>query len=392
MFSRPFAMALAGDGTRSLVVRLTPAAAAGLLVLAGATSLGHAAMDVFQVADVPVDVTSDTAAKAREQALIDGERLAFIRLLKRLTLRKDHDRLPNVSREEMASYVEDLEVEQEKTSPVRYIAKLRYRFKPKQVRNFLNFHSLPFAETPSKPALVLPVYQTAGALLLWDEPNPWREAWKEKPPEDGLLPTMLARGDLPDIAAIGAEQAMAGDVSRLRAVGDRYAVGDVIVAAAATRLLPGAAVPTLEVQVSRHGSGAARRSQFRFQPAQEEDLASVLKRAVAEVAQHLENAWKEANLLKFGDEAVAAVRIPVAGLADWLVVRKKLAGVAVVERLEVVLLSRDEVRVNIHYIGETEQLATALAQADLRLAPEGDEWVLQPAPAPGRPAAAGAKR
>ena len=41
-----------------------------------------------------------------------------------------------------------------------------------------------------------------------------------------------------------------------------------------------------------------------------------------------------------------------------------------------VLLSLDEVRINLHYVGQTEQLTGALAQAELTLVNEDGEWVL----------------
>jgi hypothetical protein len=48
-----------------------------------------------------------------------------------------------------------------------------------------------------------------------------------------------------------------------------------------------------------------------------------------------------------------------------------------VRQVDLVLLSREEVRANIQYIGELEQLILALEQADLRLSKEGDEWILR---------------
>ena len=50
--------------------------------------------------------------------------------------------------------------------------------------------------------------------------------------------------------------------------------------------------------------------------------------------------------------------------------------VAVVRRAEMVLLSRSEVRVNLHFIGDSDQLALALEQSDLRLFEEGGQWRL----------------
>ena len=86
-------------------------------------------MDVFEVRDVAVDVTAETATKARELALIEGRKLAFRRLLERLTLRIEHQGLPDLGAEEIAAYVNDFSVAEEKTSAVRYLARLNFRFK-----------------------------------------------------------------------------------------------------------------------------------------------------------------------------------------------------------------------------------------------------------------------
>jgi hypothetical protein len=82
---------------------------------------------------------------------------------------------------------------------------------------------------------------------------------------------------------------------------------------------------------------------------------------------------------------VVAAVVPITGLRDWLAVRKRLQQVAVVRRAEMVLLSQDEVRVNLHFLGDPGQLALALEQADLRLFEESGEWLLtllEPVPGP----------
>ncbi len=180
-----------------------------LLVLAPGMFSGRAgAQEVFTVTDVRVDATAKTAAAARETALAEGERRALGRLLARLTLRADQARLPVLERSQIAALVRNFEVEEEKTSSVRYLAKLTIRFKRKALRRLLRAHDIPFAETLSKPVLVLPVYEVADALALWDDPNPWREAWARQPKRDGLVPLVVPLGDLSDIADIGAEQAL----------------------------------------------------------------------------------------------------------------------------------------------------------------------------------------
>jgi hypothetical protein len=351
------------------------------IALAGAIlALGLApvrAASVFDVAGVAVDVTADTAAQARERALAEGERVAFRRLLERLTLRSDHSRLPNPPRAEIGNYLQDFSVADEKTSPVRYLAKLTFRFKAEEIRRLLDQVGIPFAETMSKPVLVLPVYQSAGALLLWDDPNPWRSAWSQVTVREGLVPLVLAAGDLQDVAAIGAEQAAAADESRLAAIAGRYGTTDTVVAVATMGYQPQQSVPYVRVFVSRHGPTAPKgRTEIEIIALAGENTGRLLQRAATETTRLIEDGWKRENLLSLGRASVAAVSVPIGSLADWLAVRKKLGEVSVVRRAEVILMSRAEVRLALHFIGEVDQLALALGQADLHLLREGDLWVL----------------
>ncbi|MCG8512142.1 MAG: hypothetical protein MI741_23240, partial [Rhodospirillales bacterium] len=90
------------------------------LVVAGIVRPAEAATpDVYEVAGVAVDVTSETAASARDKALADGHEQAFRRLLLRLTLKQDHDRFPQFKADEIAPYVQDFSVAKEKASATR---------------------------------------------------------------------------------------------------------------------------------------------------------------------------------------------------------------------------------------------------------------------------------
>lgn len=333
------------------------------------------AATAFEVQDVRVDVTAETAAAARERALADVEQKAFRRLFERLTLRADHDRMPALGRNKVSALVMDIEVAEEKTSSVRYIGRINVRFKADEVRRLLVDHNLPFAETPSKPVLVLPVYQEAGAIALFDEPNPWRAAWAAHPPSDGLVPFVLPLGDLQDILAVGAEQALKGDAQRLAAIASRYGARDALVAHGVLRV--GATGPELEVFATRYGTAMQENTIVNSYAAEKgEGTDALLARAVADVMRRVEDNWKRDNLLQYGQSSVLAVKVPVAVLADWLDVRRRLASVAVVKRVDLILLSRAEVRINLHYLGDLEQLRLALYQADLALAEEGTEWQL----------------
>ncbi len=330
----------------------------------------------FSVRGVKVDVTAASAVEARDKARMLGERAAFRQLLERLTMRVDHVRLPDFPTAEIATYVFDFEVAREKASTVRYLATLNYNFKAREIRNLLIDMGISFAETTSKPVLVLPVYQAAGTLLLWDDPNPWRQAWTGRPELDSLVPAILPTGDLADIAAIGPEQAVAGDDQRLSVIAARYNAGDTVVAHATLRM--DRSRPDLETYVTRYGTAMQEQTIVKsFTLKDQENLEGLLARAATELTSQIEDNWKRDNLLQFDKRAVVAVKIRINSLKDWLNIRNRLDGVAVIRSSDLVLLSLDEARVNLHYIGEPGQLALALEQTDLKIFREGDGWVLE---------------
>lgn len=356
-----------------------------LTLLLGVFALGAAlgaapvhAAGVYEVKNVAVDVTAETATAARDQALKQGERQAFRQLLESMVLQADHARLPKLADQEIAELIQDFSVSDEKTSAVRYLAKLTYRFREDDIRQLLRGAGIPFAETPSKPVLILPVLQQAGALLLWDDPNPWREAWRDEQSQQGLVPTLLPLGDLTDIGSIGPEQALRGDGQRLQAIAERYQAGATAVAYAQLKLDPAQARQVLEVTLTRHNITVDPQvSVLSFDAKPDEPVAALMTRAALSTEQTLEDNWKRDNLIQSGRRNAIAVSIPIAALGDWLAVKRRIGGVSVIRETEMVLLSKTEVQVILHYIGDIGQLILAMEQADLALQGEGDGWTVE---------------
>ena len=341
--------------------------------------------DVFSVANIYVDVTDKTASSARKKALAIGERKAFDMLLKRLTLRIDYHRLPDLDAEKISTFIQDFGVTEEKNSEIRYLANLTYRFKPNVIRDLLRDSEVQFAETISKPILVLPVYQLAGAAYLWDNPNPWRDSWlskfgilksKKKGQMVGLVPMLFGNGDLNDIATISAELAVKGDIKSLAAIARKYDVAKTLVAIAILKITA-RGTPVIEIQISRYDENSGKRLfTMQTKAREKEDVNALLKRATMEVINRVEELWKVDNLLKFEKVGVIAVTLPIDDLIEWVEAKRRLMKIAVIENIELVIFSRKEVRFNVHFIGDAEQLQLALAQLDMDLNEKESGWIL----------------
>ena len=176
---------------------------------------------IFSVSNVHVDETSISSVDAKKKAISEGQFRAFQILLRRLIKFDELARLPEISSEEIDPYVRDFSVNNEKNSPIRYLADLTFRFKAQKIRRFLRDLEVEFAETVRKPVLILPIYDLAAAKSLWETPNPWRKAWGDLSPHVGLVPFQLPVGDLKDVGIIGAEQAATGDQPRIKAIGNQ---------------------------------------------------------------------------------------------------------------------------------------------------------------------------
>ena len=164
---------------------------------------GAQSLNVFTISGVAVDEVAESAEVARKKAFANGERKAFERLFKRLTVRADHVRAGDAAVKDISALVQDIQVADQKNSQIRYLAKLTFRFKPAAVREFLRDMAVGFAETRSKPVLVLPVYESAGAVSLWDDSNIWRDAFAATVPADDR--TGVVSGERPVAGITGVE-------------------------------------------------------------------------------------------------------------------------------------------------------------------------------------------
>jgi hypothetical protein len=105
----------------------------------------------------------------------------------------------------------------------------------------------------------------------------------------------------------------------------------------------------------------------------------------------LDERWKSANLLRYGQGGAMVVDIPIARLSDWVEISRGLDGLTEVTDVEIASFARDNVRVQIRYLGDQFRLEEALGRIGLALSREGESWQLQPmggSRSPGEPASA----
>ncbi|HEY3910340.1 MAG TPA: DUF2066 domain-containing protein [Stellaceae bacterium] len=361
------------------------AAGAGLLLLVMALSLAPAAL-TSALADQPdpysatvkVDATADNADAARTIARTNGERAALMKVIAGLTGSTDESELPKLNDQTITDMVDSFEVAHEKMSPVRYLADYTFHFRPSKVRQLLRHAGIAFSETPGKPVVVVPVYLDGDKTMLWDDPNPWREAWGQIPAQSGPTRLSLPFGGIADLTTIDAEQARSGDAQALTDIAERNGGEEALVATATARR-QGDQLAGVDLSLKRYRQGQlidSRTDSLDAKPGEGE--ADLLKRAVAVAVADIERGPPPSSQTNNNVASLDAV-VPIASLGDWIEMRQRLAAVPAIRNIDLLSLSRQQAKIAIRYMGSPDQLKSDLAAADIELDGADPDWRLQPA-------------
>ncbi len=360
------------QGFRAVMHRILRRSGAVLVLgLCLAAAPASAQQDVFVATGVPVDITGDLAT-LRDQAMLQAQRDAFRKILAEIAPAQDVAGLALPPDDQLTAWVQDFEIESEKTSASRYIGRFTFRFMAEPVRQFLSESGVSFAETTSKPVLVLPVYtDETGTTELWGPTNLWMNAWTTRQSPPGLVPILAPRGDLEDSAGISATQALAGDQERIQDMAQRYGAGDVMVAEASLSPATPDGRRGLALSVTRYGIEGTQT----FKDQVDGDAANIdqlMKDGVEKVAAIVQSAWKDQNLIDPNQRQELSVHVPVTGLAQWVAVKRRLGRVSSIKGVNLLELSRSGADIEVTYVGDEAQFIRALAQADLLLTDSGE--------------------
>jgi hypothetical protein len=324
-------------------------------------------------------------------ARLDGQRRALATMIERLPGAGPSAKVPRLDDKAITDLVASFEVANERMSAVRYVAEYTFHFRPTEVRRVLRNAGIALADDAmkpqdpnqpqeiskppdsAKPLVLLPVYQAGRAVRLWDDPNPWRDSWEQRP---AIVRLVVPLGDAGDIAAIDAEKARAGDAAALAVLARRNGAEDVVVAVAAMRGPPDK--PSgVDVTLRRYRAGQlidSRNAPLAANPGESE--GDLLGRATGAVAAVVESGWKKEPSTGYDQQGTLTAVLPITGLDDWVRARDRLAAVSAIRKVALVALSRQEATIEIGYVGSIDQLKASLSGISLDLLRGDPLWRL----------------
>ncbi len=130
-------------------------------------------------ATIPVDVEAEDSVQAKDKAMLEAERKAFLEVAGKLTSAENVQKLSELNDDSLSYFIKSVSVDNEKAGGTKYKADLTVQINEPLLRDYMVENEMLQAETTD--LTVIPVYKPLQSYpLLWEDNNEWRKNWLSK--------------------------------------------------------------------------------------------------------------------------------------------------------------------------------------------------------------------
>ena len=333
-------------------------------LFSGQTQAASVDSKMFSAGNIQIDVTAENASVAREQAMQEGQKKALMVVMERITPVYAAEQLPELVPDDILNFVQDISVSNEKTSAVRYMATLDVRFNPDAVRELLRQNNLPYVRTSGKPLLILPLYKRSASAtpVLWEEENAWLRSWVNRTSESYMIPLFVPMGELSDAQTLTVDQILRGDLAPARELAKRYEAEGILIA----ELVRNGQTFTVNLRAMDEAT-ASEIPNHSFSVPFVKNTSKTFARAVNKVVSHLENVWKNEQMVQFNETASLVAMTPVSDLKQWEVIKKRLDRIPLISSYYLQAARSGVLQLTIFFAENLERLQKEMSKRMLSL-------------------------
>lgn len=219
----------------------------------------------IEVKGISVDVQGKGAEDARANGWREAQKQAWAKLGG-----------PQLSEGQLEGLVSAIVIERERLGPRRYIATLGVVFDRQRAGSYLGGKQ---QASRSAPLLLVPVQESAGAYITFEQRNPWQRAWAEFNPGASRIDYVRLNGGGGDSLLVNFGQATRRSRGWWRTTLDQYGATDVLMAfARLEHQFPGG--PVMGTFTARYGPDSRPLETFTLKADSPDALPEMLAQAV----------------------------------------------------------------------------------------------------------------
>lgn len=363
---------------------------------------------LYDVSGIAVNVEAENAVRAKERALTDAVLQAFPKLIEKIGLddkfvvQIDMPKPPEEAQEspqetvgegvpseevqpeaieapengvvitpdEISALVAGVSVANEKNTPVRYMADVTVRFKPKEINAYLTERGVPFLDKEPPKMVIIPIVRENGMALVFEEESPLFLSLKQTPPETNLHTFIIPDGDEFDKASITPEVLNGTDYTALDTLRAKYrAKMALIVDITKTNNV-------YTVKTIGYPSNPSAGSDIAFAvSSRATNIPAVMTHIMKKTADYLVRQLKAYHLNHDAAGGKITAVFNVSSLSEWHAIEKRLKTFNFVDKTDVKVLYKNSVFTELTFSENTQTALDKMAVAGFMLEPQSDMYV-----------------
>ena len=183
----------------------------------------------YSIQNIFIEFNLNDNISNRKKAVSIAYNIALERYLMWITLKPKTEILEIISSLETNKVIKGYSIENEKFTNKKYSALITVNFDKTEIIKILNYHDIKFSFLSGPKTLIIPLLKIEDRYILWDDPNPWFDAWIRRPLDANLTEFILPMGDVEDLILLSAEDAETLTYYKIKNITDKYKARQTIV-------------------------------------------------------------------------------------------------------------------------------------------------------------------
>ena len=324
----------------------------------------------YSVNDVFVEIELVQNEDNRKEAIFKAYEIALSRYLEWITLLSRDELEKEVSNINAESLTAGYSIENEKFSKTTYSALITVKFDKTKIENFLKEKEIKYYLGLGSKTLLIPLIKFEDRIILWDDPNPWFEAWIKRPLDSNLTEFILPVGDIEDLIILSAEDVDNLAFSKIKNLSYKYDASNLLILTLEVKKTNTKFNLKLDATNGLTGDSIVLNA---FNYNNDLSFDENLFRLANNFARHYDDLWVKKNINKIDLQVKIKLNIKFANFSDWNNLKKLLINADSFSKLEIVRLTKETATVKINLLSKID-LISSLEEMQYKVVQNEYEW------------------